>query len=582
MKKIFTLAAVVFCILTAFAQTVDGTLSSNNQTFPDRTPALEALFQESNALAETGTSAQIEANRLAIKNEWATIDPAIAALYTPINAPTYARLGQGPTPYVPTQIIERPDPLPMNRDWGDDILIRDDFVDGIDIEVTQNTGDIYVGMYDNDIDAGGTLDGIYIYRSTNDGASWSLFAEVTSPTPVRKMQLISLDGAGTNYILAYIMFEGGLMQVARWDMSNAAFDFQTVQTAVSDFSVDRNYPADTNAMRVLANYLYDDGGCATEVFSARSTTGSYGFDWVDEVSIDSVCGQQVDLAYARAGDAFVTYTGAASGNLYVNTNDGFHDPTSWTPRETVETGGVRETLNPKIQAARLAIGVDKVIIWASDRASGSGDKFDGIGYLRENGGAFAVFSNFSSGGANWNVAHTDGWVRKETGVETLRMSYVRDNISNAENDLNRSLTFNGTDFDTFEPVADGPTDVFDGFSSATAETSDTEPCLAFAGTNGTRGFGLYFDTRADLVFGVDENQIEGLVYYPNPTRETMTVSAANEITNITVYTILGQPVIQLTPNNNTVVMQTGALASGVFVMKVTSGAQTASFKIMKN
>jgi hypothetical protein len=161
------------------------------------------------------------------------------------------------------------------------------------------------------------------------------------------------------------------------------------------------------------------------------------------------------------------------------------------------------------------------------------------------------------------------------------MSYVRDNISNAENDLNRSLTFNGTDFDTFEPVADGPTDVFDGFPSATAETSDTEPCLAFAGTNGTRGFGLYFDTRAEIL-NVQDNQIDGLVYYPNPTSESMTVSATNEISNITVYSILGQPVIQLAPNTNNVVLQTGTLASGVFVMKVTSGTQTASFKIMKN
>lgn len=580
MKKIFTLAMSVFCTIIALAQTDDGVTNAINQNAPERTPALEALYAQAEAFGEAGTVAEINANRLAIKNEWANIDPAIADLYKPINATTYARLGQGPTPYIPTEIIERPDPLPMTRDWGDDILIRNDFVDGIDMEVTQNTGDIYVGMYDNDIDAGGAADGIYIYRSQDNGVNWSLFAEVMSPTPVRKLQLISLDGGGTNYILAYLMFEGGLFQVARWDMSTAVFDFQTVQTGISDFAVDRNYPADTDGMRVLATYLYDDA-CTTEVFSARSTAGEYGFGWVDEVSVDGVCGQQIDFAYARAGDAFVTYTGNASGNLYVNTNNNFNDPASWTARETVESGATRETLNPKIQAARLIIGTDKVIIWGSDRAAGSGAQFNGVGYLRENGGAFGVFSNFGSGGANWNVAHTDGWVRKENDVEILRMSYVRDNIDNSENDLNRSLTFNGTDFDGFEAVADGPIDVFDGFPSVTAETTDTEPCLAFAGTNGTRGFGLYFDTRAEIL-EVQENQIEGLAYYPNPTRETMTVSATNEISSITVYTILGQTVMELTPNNNKAVLQTASLASGVFVMKVTSGTQTASFKIMKN
>ncbi len=365
MKKLVTLSVCLLSIFAATAQSLNEDATGTTLQNPERTPLLETLYLEQTYLDENGTAQEIEANRLAIKDAWTAVNPAIGDLYKSINAPKYDRLGQGATPYIPGEIVERPEPLPMTRDWGDDILVRNDFVDGIDMTATLNTGDLYLGMYENDIDAGGTQDGIYIYRSTDNGVTWNLFGEQQVLTPVRKIQLISLDGTGDQYILAFLQFENGLFQVARWNTATAAFDFDTISNDVTDFGVDRNFPTSTNTMRVLATYLKDDA-CSTEVFSARSTSGEYGFNWVDEVSVDNVCGAQLDFTYARAGDTFVTYTGIATGNLYVNANDAFNDPVSWTPRETLETGGVRETLNPTIRAARLAIPDEKVVVWASD------------------------------------------------------------------------------------------------------------------------------------------------------------------------------------------------------------------------
>jgi len=582
MKRLITLTVCMFSIVAAIAQTINEDSAGTAFQIPERTSQLEDLYQQQTYLDKNGTAQEIEANRLAIKNTWTQIDPNIGDLYKPINAPKYSRLGEGPTPYIPTQIIERPDPLPLTRDWGDDILVRNDFVDGIDMTATLNTGDLYLGMYENDIDAGGTMDGIYMYRSTDNGVTWDLFADAEVPTPVRKMQLISLDGDGDQYILAYLLFEGGLFQAARWNTATAAFDFDTISTDVSDFGVDRNFPATTSSMRVLATYLYDDS-CTTEVFSARSTAGQYGFGWVDAVSIDNICGQQLDFTYARAGDSFATYTGATTGNLYVNSNNNFNDPASWDPRETLESGGVRETLNPTIRAARLALPTEKVVVWASDRADGTADNFNGVGYLKESGGAFTVFSNFGSGGANWNVAHTDGWIRRVEGVETIRFSYVRDNIDNSENSLNRLLTFNGTDFDTFESVADSPINVFDGFPSVTAETADEEPCMAFAGTNAGRGFGLYFDTRAEVPLAIGENQINGLTYFPNPTSTILNVRANTALDGIVLYSSTGAKVMDVKSNDltNTISVNTSDLSSGIYVMKVTAGSQTGTYKVVK-
>lgn len=582
MKKLVTLSICLLSIFAATAQTLNEDAIGAALPIAERTPQLEALYQQEDYLNEFGTAQEIEANRLAIKNAWTAIDPAIGDLYAPINAPKYSRLGEGPTPYIPGEIVERPEPLPMTRDWGDDILVRNDFVDGMDMTATLNTGDLYLGMYENDIAAGGATDWIYMYRSTDNGVTWDLFASVDSSTPVRKMQIVSLDGTGDQYILAYVLFEGGLFQAARWNTATAAFDFDTVTTGVSDFAVDRNFPADTGTMRVLATYLKDEA-CATEVYSARSTPGEYGFGWVDEVSVDAVCGSQIDFAYARAGDSFVTYTGAGTGNLYVNSNDIFNDPTGWTPRETLEMGTVRETLNPTIRAARLAIPSEKVVVWASDRADGATGNFNGVGYLRESGGAFGVFSNFGSGGPNFSVAHTDGWIRRIAGVETIRFTYVRDNIDNSANSVNRSITFNGTDFDAFEAVADGPVNVFDGFPSVTAETADQEPCMAFAGTNAGRGFGLYFDTRADVPLAVDENTINGLTYFPNPTSTVLNVRANTSLNGVQVYSITGAKVLDIQNDEltNNISVNTSNLAAGIYVMRVIAGSQIGTYKVVK-
>ncbi len=569
-------------MFAATAQTVSEDSAGTALQAPERTPQLEALYQQERYLAENGTAQEIEANRLAIKNAWTEIDPSIGDLYKPINAPLYGRVGEGPTPYVPAEILERPEPLPTTRDWGGDILIRDDFVDGIDMTATLNTGDLYVGMYENVIDFGGDEDLIFIYRSTDKGVTWEIFAETIAINPIRKIQLISLDGTGDQFILAYLMFENGLLQVLRWNTAGGPSSLGSVASDVADFAVDRNFPANTDGMRVLATYL-KDSSCTTEIFSARSTAGQYGFGWVDEVSVDAVCGNQVDFTYARAGDTFTTYTGNASGNLYVNTNDAFNDPTSWTPRETVEFGNIRETINPTIRAARLELPDEKVVIWASDRADGSTGNYNGKAYLRESSSIFTEFSNFPSGGANWNIAHTDGWIRRTEGVETIRFSYVRDNIDNSENSVNRSITFNGTDFDGFEPVADSPVDVFDGFPSVMAETADEEPCMAFAGTNGGFGFGLYFDTRAEVVLATGENTIAGLTYFPNPTSDILNINANTNLDRVELYSITGAKVLNIQNNEltNTIAVNTSNLSAGIYVMTVTAGSQIGTYKVVK-
>ncbi|HPE82878.1 MAG TPA: T9SS C-terminal target domain-containing protein, partial [Aequorivita sp.] len=363
MKNVITFLMCSLCIIAGIAQS---DLSGNAIVIPERTPELEALYQQAKTLEENGTAAEINANRIAIKNAWQDIDPNTAALYKPIETMQYSQVG-GDGNFRPTTIVERPEQSRSPEDWDTDRLLRDDYIDGLDMDVT-GSGDIYITAFEN-FTGSGSDSNLYIYRSTDGGNTFTLWIDLPVINSFfSKIQTISMDGSGDDYLLVYSMFENGVFQALRWNVASAAFAFQTVASNVTDFGVDRNYPGNTSAQRVFATYQKTTS--CTAVHSARSTAGSYGFDWVDEVSLGT-CGQQLEFTYGLNGASYATYTGATSGNLYAEVNSNYNDPASWGTRETVIDGSVTEVLNPTIRAARLELATDKVVIWASQRAAGS-------------------------------------------------------------------------------------------------------------------------------------------------------------------------------------------------------------------
>ena len=575
MKNVVTLMMCLLCIISGVAQTdSNGTV----MTIPDRTPELKTLYQQAKALEQNGTAAEINANRIAIKNAWAEIDPNMAALYTPIVTnklpETVENIGVNGV-YQPLTILERGDTPEGPDDWGADRLLRDDWVDGIDMDVTMD-GDIYIGIYENLIDFGGTYDSIFLYRSTNGGNSFDEWKKVGATSPVRKMQIISMDGTGDEYLLAYLVTESETFQVWRWNMATGAFDAQVISSEVTDFGVDRNYPGSTNGQRVFATY--NKAGAFPEIFSARSTAGSYGFDWADLASISGTGGNQVEFSYGINGGCYTTYTGYSSGSLYANTNPSSNDPASWSANEIVADGTSFESLNPTIRSTRKEYATDEVLILTSSRAAGSTDNYTGAAYLRENGAAFAPMTYVSTT-VDYNIAHMDTWMRKANGDEVIETAYVRDRIDNSDDDVNRSRPYNGSTFDPYEGVGDAGFDVFDGFAAAVAETNDEMPCLAFAGGSGSYGYGLYFDAKT--VLGVEENSFEDFKFYPNPAQDILNISAIENVENISIYSLLGQKMIQVSPNKNNPSIDISSLATGLYIMQVGVNGQSATYKIVK-
>lgn len=578
MKNKILLALLLMWVVNGTSQ-IDEVQTENFNL--QKTPELISLYEQTRVLEATNASAEeINANRLAIKNAWMEINPEVGNLYKPVE--TNGKLpeilenvhinGLHSTGDEGERVYEN---NTQNR-WSTDVLIASGFVDGgVDV-VVNDSGDIYASKYISF----GADHAIFIYKSTDEGDTWTLYDEVTITAPILQLQLISLHGTGTgdDYLLAYFLTDSQTFQALRWNTTtDGAFEAEVMATDVTGFSVDRNYPVSTDSQRVFG--VYRDVTSSNIVRSARSTAGSHGFDWVDEsgtlMGVD-----QIDFTYGLNGSTYYVGVGNTSGNLRVNINPNYNDPATWEPLSdyTLEDGGDIETLNPTIIAGREALATDNVLVFASSRIAGSTDEFDGMYYRRTNGGAFSPGTSFGSGpGAS--ILHPDSYIRLSG--STARLSYVRE--VDGSNNQNRSLTYNGTDFDPFEGVSDSSTDVFTGFKSATAELDSTnEPILVFSdGGNSSFGSNLYFD-KESAVLNTAEFDLSSILVYPNPVTDNLIISSPQRtIDQVMVYNYLGQLVLTTEPNVLETEIDMNNLNKGLYLVQISAEGNLETHKVIK-
>ena len=242
-----------------------------------------------------------------------------------------------------------------------------------------------------------------------------------------------------------------------------------------------------------------------------------------------------------------------------------------------------EVRNPTIRAARKSATTDNVIIFTSSRDAGTTYHYSAKGYQRQTRGSFTQFSSYAAGGAGaWSIVHPDSWIRRVNDVETIRTSYIRENLDGTENNTNRSLTYNGSDFDPLEPVSDSDKNVFAGFPAAISETTDNLPCMAFAGSNSTGVYGnnLYFDAKTELA-GIEENSLKDFSFYPNLVKEILNLSANSTVKNVSIYSLLGQEVMTIPVNENRASLNVSSLAPGIYMMKAETQGKIGTYKIIK-
>lgn len=159
---------------------------------------------------------------------------------------------------------------------------------------------------------------------------------------------------------------------------------------------------------------------------------------------------------------------------------------------------------------------------------------------------------------------------------TLTFTWKEGNVFVEEYDFELALDVDFTNIVDSRTVTD-PTTVVNGLQistdywwrvKATSFCDDGEVSEIFT-----------FTTTA--IAGIDENGIEGLVLYPNPTNGVLKVEARDAISSIEVMNMLGQTVLTKSSTSNKTQVDISALSTGSYFVRVTSEDNTSILQVLK-
>ncbi len=99
-------------------------------------------------------------------------------------------------------------------------------------------------------------------------------------------------------------------------------------------------------------------------------------------------------------------------------------------------------------------------------------------------------------------------------------------------------------------------------------------------TDATTG-GIYKYTGMQLPLTTNDNIITTFNAYPNPVKNIFTVEGIDTITNISIFNLLGQNIMEVVPNKNKTELDMSPLNNGTYFVKVTINGTIETMKIIK-
>lgn len=80
---------------------------------------------------------------------------------------------------------------------------------------------------------------------------------------------------------------------------------------------------------------------------------------------------------------------------------------------------------------------------------------------------------------------------------------------------------------------------------------------------------------------ISENEINGFNYFLNQQTQNLTIKASEAFSNISIYNVLGQEVINKNLSSTTEVINLSSLKNGIYIANAISNGQKATFKLIK-
>ena len=84
-----------------------------------------------------------------------------------------------------------------------------------------------------------------------------------------------------------------------------------------------------------------------------------------------------------------------------------------------------------------------------------------------------------------------------------------------------------------------------------------------------------------VTLGVEDEDLRGFKYYPNPVTDALNLSAQAAIAQVQLYNVLGSQVMQVNPDALSYRLNMQALPRGIYFAKVTIGNTTETVRVIK-
>lgn len=131
--------------------------------------------------------------------------------------------------------------------------------------------------------------------------------------------------------------------------------------------------------------------------------------------------------------------------------------------------------------------------------------------------------------------------------------------------------------------------IFD-FSAVTMGTSRTD--IVFQFEDGTSNGATTPDTVANFTWLIDDISLSSTLstknftvskvnMFPNPVKNTLTIEANDTIQKVSVYTILGQEILNASPKSNSATIQTSYLKTGIYMVSTQVDGAISTSKFIK-
>src|SRR5690606_3622205 len=150
----------------------------------------------------------------------------------------------------------------------------------------------------------------------------------------------------------------------------------------------------------------------------RTTNGTYGFNWVDEATVQNTCSVDVSVAYGHNGSVYTSHLGQNVNVLYYNANNNYNDPASWSPRLTIEDNPNFNTKEATIIAERNAAPNDLVNIITNTEISG--ENYTQAYWVENN--VLTLDDIVLYGASDFEFRLPDLWIKRQSGHTEISIS----------------------------------------------------------------------------------------------------------------------------------------------------------------